>query len=189
LIEFVQTPPPEKTKVTLREAIDDALQFLTISIPPTVKVIIDFPEILPCLDVDRHQIKQALANVITHSVAGMLSGGKLIFSARMEEVFQENEKSPKKQTEHSEFPVAPSQKNLVLTISDTGIGIPNQKLPKLFHSLFTRKTHGIDLGLVVARYLVKTNGGKLKMKIIPGIGTTFFISLPMVDDAVLKLQQ
>jgi len=189
LIEFVQTPPPEKTKVTLREAIDDALQFLTISIPPTVKIIIDFPKLLPCLYVDRHQIKQALANVVTHSVAGMLSGGKLIFSARMEEVFQENEKSPKKQTEHSEFPVTQSQKNLVLTISDTGIGIPNQKLPKLFHSLFTRKTHGIDLGLVVARYLVKTNGGAINMKIIPGIGTTFFISLPMVDDAVLKFQQ
>jgi nitrogen-specific signal transduction histidine kinase len=172
LIEFVQTPPPEKTKVTLREAIDDALQFLTVSIPPTVKVIIDFPKILPCLDVDRHQIKQALANVITHSVAGMLSGGKLIFSARMEGASLGSR----------------SQKNLVLTVSDTGIGIPNQKHPKLFHSLFTRKTHGIDLGLVVARYLVKTNGGAINMKCIPGIGTTFLISLPMFHDAVLKLQ-
>lgn len=188
LIEFVQTPSPEKTKVTLREAIDDALQLLTVSIPPTVKVIIDFPKILPCLYVDRHQIKQALANVITHSVAGMLLGGKLIFSARMEEVPRENETSPKTPTEYSVTLESQSQKNLVLAVSDTGIGIPNQKHPKLFHSLFTRKTHGIDLGLVVARYLVKTNGGEFNMKCIPGIGTTFLISLPMFNDAVLKLQ-
>ena len=168
LIEFVQTSPPEKTKVTLREAIDDALQFLAVSIPPTVKVIIDFPKLLPCLYVDRHQIKQALANVITHSVAGMLSGGKLIFSARMEGTSQGFR----------------SQKNLVLAVSDTGIGIPNQKHPTFFHSLFTRKTHGIDLGLVVARYLVKTNGGKINMKITPGIGTTFLISLPTFNESL-----
>jgi nitrogen-specific signal transduction histidine kinase len=77
-----------------------------------------------------------------------------------------------------------SQKNLVLAVSDTGIGIPNQKHPTFFHSLFTRKTHGVDLGLVVARYLVKTNGGKINMKITPGIGTTFLISLPTFNESL-----
>jgi nitrogen-specific signal transduction histidine kinase len=168
LIEFVQTPAPEKTLFTLHEAIDDALQSLTVSIPPTVKVIIDLPKLLPCLYADRHQIKQALTNIITHSIAGMLSGGKLIFSARMEGISQSFR----------------SQGNLILAVSDTGIGIPNQKHPMLFHSLYARKTHGIDMGLVVARYLIKTNDGKLKMKITPGIGTTFLVSLPTVNESL-----
>ena len=185
-MEFVQTLPPEKTKVALREAIDDALQVLTIPMPPTVKIIIDFPQLLPCLYVDRHQIKQALANIITHSVSGMLSGGKLIFSAKIEEATQGYEDPEKNQNEHAMSPESRCQKYLVLNVSDTGIGIPNQKLPKLFHSLFARKTRGIDLGLVVARYLVETNGGKIKMKIIPGIGTTFLVLLPMFEDDTLK---
>jgi signal transduction histidine kinase len=166
LLEFVRIQSPEKVKVTLREIIDDALSFAHI--PPTVKVIIDFPKLLPFLFVDRHQIKQALLNLIMHSLSSMLSGGKLIIAAKKQECETDNGNLT------TDF--------LVLTVSDTGIGIPTQPLPKIFHPLFLPKTRGIDLGLIVARSLIQANGGKMSDKNIPGIGTVFTLHLPTTKE-------
>jgi signal transduction histidine kinase len=65
-----------------------------------------------------------------------------------------------------------------LSITDTGCGIPQENMEKLFEPLFTTKARGIGLGLAVSRSLVEANGGSILVQSKAGAGSTFTVSLP-----------
>jgi len=73
-------------------------------------------------------------------------------------------------------------KNLFITISDTGTGIPADKLPRIFEPFFTTKAvgKGTGLGLSIAYDIVKKHNGEIKVESEVGRGTTFMISLPIM---------
>jgi two-component system NtrC family sensor kinase len=70
-------------------------------------------------------------------------------------------------------------------ISDSGIGIPEENLKKIFDSFFTTKDEikGVGLGLSVCYGFIKDHGGDIKVKSQVGAGTTFTITLPVYEDA------
>jgi signal transduction histidine kinase len=70
----------------------------------------------------------------------------------------------------------------VLAVQDTGMGIADEMLPRLFTPLFTTKTSGTGLGLYVAQEIVKAHEGTMEVTSTPGSGTTFTIHLPLVSD-------
>ncbi len=76
--------------------------------------------------------------------------------------------------------------NIRFTVSDTGMGIPEEKVESIFDSFtqadesFTRTFGGTGLGLTISRELVEVMGGKLGLKTTAGEGATFFFTLPMV---------
>jgi len=63
-------------------------------------------------------------------------------------------------------------------VRDTGKGIDEADLPRIFDPLFTTKARGIGLGLTVARTLAEAHGGKIEVKSRPGTGSTFTVFLP-----------
>jgi len=65
-----------------------------------------------------------------------------------------------------------------ISVVDTGEGISPENMEKLFQPLFTTKTKGIGLGLVVCKNLIEANGGRIDVESRSGIGTTFTIILP-----------
>lgn len=69
----------------------------------------------------------------------------------------------------------------IITISDTGKGIPEEELPRIFEPFYTTKPvgRGTGLGLSVAYRIVKSHGGSIAVDSIPGKGTTFTISIPL----------
>ena len=69
---------------------------------------------------------------------------------------------------------------VVITIQDTGPGIPQSEEAKIFSPYYTTKEHGTGLGLVVVQKLVEEHKGMLTVHSLPGKGTTFTISLPTV---------
>ncbi|MCX7819215.1 MAG: PAS domain S-box protein [Kiritimatiellae bacterium] len=72
----------------------------------------------------------------------------------------------------------------VLHISDTGCGIPEELLPKIFTPFFTTKgAKGTGLGLTVAESLVRQRNGRIEVRSRPGVGTTFSIELPIAHSA------
>ena len=75
---------------------------------------------------------------------------------------------------------------LMLTVRDTGPGIPSEILPKVFQPYFTTKSakHGTGLGLSIITRLVKQAGGILHLHSVPGEGTTFTLYLPAADGVV-----
>jgi len=77
-----------------------------------------------------------------------------------------------------EVAAAQSDTEAVITISDTGTGIPNEVKPKLFTPMMTTKAKGQGLGLAVVKRLVEALKGTISFESEVGVGTTFTIRLP-----------
>jgi signal transduction histidine kinase len=73
-----------------------------------------------------------------------------------------------------------------VTFRDTGIGIPQENLPKIFEPFFTTKKDGkgVGLGLSVAYGIIQEHGGSIYVQSKPGKGTTLKVSLPLMDRPV-----
>lgn len=112
-------------------------------------------EDIPPVPFDKRYLKQALLNLIKNATAAMPSGGKLRLStARVDD-------------------------DLRITVSDTGIGIPEDKLSKIFEPYFTTKENGTGLGLTLTYKIIKEHGGDVTVRSKPGQGTSFIITLPI----------
>jgi signal transduction histidine kinase len=131
------------------------------SAPPAwVSVHIDVSETLPELLVDPQQIELVLNNIVVNAYEAMPNGGALNISAR-----QETER-------------------VGLVIADTGHGISQEGLARLFEPLFTTKPGGIGLGLAVCQNLTRLNMGTIDVVSEEGVGTTFTVWLPVADTVV-----
>lgn len=74
--------------------------------------------------------------------------------------------------------------DIELIVSDTGIGIPEKEIPRVFERFYrvdkarTRHSGGTGLGLAIVKHLVESHHGKIKVDSIEGVGTTFIVTLP-----------
>ena len=66
----------------------------------------------------------------------------------------------------------------VLEITDTGVGIPADKLEQIFAPFYTDKSRGTGLGLCIARSIIEKHGGRIAVRSRPGDGSTFTVTLP-----------
>jgi PAS domain S-box-containing protein len=157
LLDSVRTKPPHPEVVGLAELIDQTLCKSTI--PPSVTVKLDIPELLPPLWGDAMQIHQVLRNLISNGVEAMPEGGTLEIRAVADE----------------------AAKNVAIGVRDSGIGMTAEQVGKLFQPLYTTKARGIGLGLVVVRNLTQANGGTVEVRSEQGKGSLFLVSLPAAD--------
>jgi PAS domain S-box-containing protein len=72
---------------------------------------------------------------------------------------------------------------LVISVSDTGVGLPSGQADQIFNAFFTTKPNGTGMGLPISRSIVESHGGRLWAAANPGSGTTFFFSLPTQGEA------
>jgi signal transduction histidine kinase len=146
--------------------------------PPSVEVVFDIPDNLPNVYVDPQQMIQVLGNLTVNACQAMPSGGKLSVSSRQSSV-----KSDALITANS-----PKEDNwLLITIQDTGVGIPLENMKKLFEPLFTTKIKGIGLGLAVSQKLAEANGGRIQVESEAGVGSTFTVWLPIQNSDQLPV--
>lgn len=110
----------------------------------------------PCISGDREQLKVAISNLIKNSIEAM----------------QENLKVLKIATSISDG-------RMVIEVSDTGKGIPKDKLKSIFHPFYTSKIYGPGLGLTFTLKIIQQHRGTISVESEPGKGTTFTISLPV----------
>ncbi len=113
----------------------------------------EYMENPPLLSLDKEKMKQSLINVVQNSIEAMPNGGKLKVSTSVK------------------------QKKVLLTITDTGAGIPEKDLDKVFEVFYTCKEKGTGLGLPIALHIIEMHGGTIEMQSKQGVGTTCIISL------------
>ena len=115
----------------------------------------DIPESLPPLHVDRTLVGRALTNIIDNALHAMPGGGTLTIAAR-----------------------AIDGGRVELTLSDTGVGMDEAALGRLFEPYFSTKAVGTGLGLSIARRNVELNGGTIAVTSERGRGTSVALTLP-----------
>lgn len=120
--------------------------------------------IAPALSVpaDRDRLRQALANLVDNAIKYTPRDGRVEITAARE------------------------ANDVVIRVADTGPGISDQDLPRIFDRLYrgdhSRATRGLGLGLSLVRAYVEAQGGKITVASSPGAGSTFTISLPYRTD-------
>ncbi|MFQ5848172.1 MAG: ATP-binding protein [Candidatus Methylomirabilales bacterium] len=120
-----------------------------------ITVNLDLLSDLPSAQLDRDHIKQVLLNLVLNGLEAMPGGGTLTISA------------------------AVTRQALVLTVSDTGGGVPADLLPKIFEPYVTTKAKGMGLGLTIARRIIEAHGGTIAVESRPGEGTRSTLTLPL----------
>ena len=73
----------------------------------------------------------------------------------------------------------------MVSVSDTGVGIPAEKLEQIFSAFVTTKAAGTGMGLAISRTIVESHDGKLWAEANPGPGATFHFTLPAASDAAI----
>jgi two-component system NtrC family sensor kinase len=148
-----------------RHALDDVVHdvvklYNEVCIEQSIDMKGEIGENLPQVLIDREQVKQALSNLITNAIDAMPDGGTLAITAG-------------KENQHNVTFV-------FLKVSDTGQGIPHDKLPQIFEPFFTTKEigHGTGLGLSIARKIIEEHGGSIFAESIMGEGSTFGLYFP-----------
>jgi len=174
LLTFSKNGTPLKEKSSIKKLLIDTVDFLTRG--SNMKINYNIPDDLKAAEIDQGQISQAIQNIVLNSRDSMPHGGNLNISAR-------NCKS----VNNSSFAV----KTVKIDITDTGIGIPQSMINRIFEPYFTTKKNGHGLGLAVTWSIIKKHGGKIEVTSHRGIGTTFSISLPAAGNnpKAIKIQK
>jgi signal transduction histidine kinase len=112
---------------------------------------------------DRVQLQQVFMNLMLNGVDAMKdmnAGGELTIKSL--------------QTENGQ---------LLISVSDTGVGLPTQQTDQIFTAFFTTKLQGIGMGLSISRSIVESHGGHLWATDNPPRGASFYVSLPTQVEA------
>lgn len=163
-LEFSRPPKLKMQKISPSDAVDTAIQLLHHRLESyDVKVQVQREGRLPMTLADPDQLKEVLVNLMVNACEAMVDGGKIRIS---EEVNTSDDAMPA----------------IVISLSDTGPGIPDSIHTKLFQPFFSTKEEGTGLGLSIAMRIVEEHGGWLDLKSTEGHGATFIITLPIREE-------
>lgn len=166
LLEFARDYQPKMTLCEINQVVLDSLRLVECqSVFQNVAILRQLDSDLPRIMADQNQLKQVFINIFINAGQAMqdLKRGELkIITTRAVE----------------------PEGGVMVRISDSGCGVPEEQLCKLFDPFFTTKgTGGTGLGLSVSYGIIQAHGGTITAESALGVGTTFRISLPACSDA------
>jgi PAS domain S-box-containing protein len=118
---------------------------------------------LPPLHADAMSLSQAFSNILSNAIEAMPRGGHL-------EIAVTQQTDPQTEGERAG--------HIEIKVADSGPGIPDDLLDRIFEPFLTTKTNGMGLGLTIASRIVNQHGGSISARSQEGVGTTFYIRLP-----------
>jgi two-component system, NtrC family, sensor histidine kinase HydH len=158
LLTYPRPTPSNLSEIDIRETLAALQRQLGFQCSTQgVRMVLKSGEIPPIWG-DRDKLYQAFSNIIINAIQAMPDGGKLDLSCA--------------------YVNLNARGSVVIEIIDTGPGIANELLPKIFQPFFTTKSDGTGLGLAIARSIIKEHGGGIEIDSAEGKGTRFIITLP-----------
>ena len=127
----------------------------TLKVPENVEVSVRLDERLRSVRADANLLKRVFTNLLTNGIQAMPKGGSLTVTGTA------------------------SDDEATIMVSDTGSGISDENMSKLFQPLFTTKAKGTGLGLAVSKRIVEAHGGEITVESEEGVGTSLTIKIPM----------
>jgi signal transduction histidine kinase/PAS domain-containing protein len=155
---------PEPELVDVNEVVAEILALLRgeaarYSISVRTELAGNLPQVMG----DRVQLQQVMMNLIMNSIDAM----KCVDQTR--ELAIQSQRAENEQ--------------LLVTVTDTGVGLPPQKADQIFNAFFTTKAHGTGMGLRISRSIVESHGGRLWAAPHSSLGARFFLTLPSCSDS------
>jgi two-component system, NtrC family, sensor histidine kinase KinB len=162
--------PMELRPVPPQAMVSDAVeQYRNAARDGGVSLAVSLPEDLPRVWVDPSRIAHVFANVLSNALKYTLPGGTISVSAK----------------EEGEF--------IRVRVSDTGVGIPERYLPRIFEQFFRVPEQGpgtgVGLGLAIVKEIVEAHGGTVGVESREGTGSTFYFTLRIADHSATDRRQ
>jgi signal transduction histidine kinase/CheY-like chemotaxis protein len=156
--EFSNPNKYEKRRVQISGLLDKSLSLISFSLKDKrIEVVRDYPSENPPVMVNENEMLQVLINIMQNSVDSMNKGGTLTLDVQK---FAEDD-----------------QRWLRIRIEDTGVGIHEDELARIFARYYTTKQGGTGLGLAIVERIILVHNGRISVKSKEGEGTTFMIDL------------
>jgi PAS domain S-box-containing protein len=155
---FYKKSPPQRELVDVNGIIQEMLTLLEGEATRySVAVRTDLAAEVPKIMADRVQLQQVFMNLMVNGIEAMEeSGGELTVKSQ-----------------------ADADQQLLFSVSDTGVGLPAEKMDQIFSAFFTTKPQGSGMGLAISRSIVESHGGQLWASANSGGGATFHFTLPL----------
>ncbi|SIO31167.1 ATP-binding protein [Halodesulfovibrio marinisediminis] len=159
-LEFSRRPELKAKIQSPSEVVDMALRLLKYRFESQeVNVSVERTGILPAIPIDGGQLKEVLVNLLLNACDAMVQGGSITITEKTDVV-------------------DPLGTIVFIRIEDTGPGVSEEVLEKIFEPFFSTKEEGSGLGLAIARRIVEEHGGWLHATSVENQGTTFLLALP-----------
>jgi two-component system, NtrC family, sensor histidine kinase HydH len=155
LRDFLRPAQPCRKEIDLNQVILDVKKLMGEAIQEKGISLEDRLEpSLPLVDADPNQIEQVLLNLVKNAVEATEGKGRILVSS------------------------GSNDRQVWFTVQDTGKGMPDEVLEKIFHPFYTTKHKGTGLGLAVINKIISDHHGTISVDSVPGSGSTFTVSLP-----------
>jgi two-component system NtrC family sensor kinase len=165
LLDFSRQKNPDKTLCNINSLLQGCISLVeNQAIFHNIEIVMNLDHSLPMIIVDPSQIERVFLNLIINAAEAMEGRGKLTIITTMNS----------------------TDNSIDIDVRDTGAGIAPENIEKIFDPFFTTKEtgHGVGLGLAISYGIVKEHCGKLTVESKLGKGTTFTVSLPLIQEKV-----
>ena len=172
LLDFARQEPPKKTNVNINEVIERTISILTNQLDlKNISTQIKIADNLPAIKADANQLQQVLMNLFVNAADAIDDHGGEIHVAVNNGTMD-------------------GAKCITIEVSDSGCGIPQENLTKIFEPFYTTKGQkGTGLGLAVVWGIVEKHEGKIEVKSEVGKGTTFKLRLPVNNNTTSLIEE
>jgi PAS domain S-box-containing protein len=166
LAEFTGMRPPRYEPADLRRLVRRGLAFIAKEAETRgIVLALSLSDPLPACQLDVRAVTQVLLNLFKNAIEAMPRGGRLSVSAKLAQAGPEGGEAVR------------------LKIEDTGVGIEEGELRKVFRPLYSTKPGGAGLGLPFCRQIVEEHGGEIRLASRKGHGATVTLTFPLHQEA------
>lgn len=159
-LQAIRPTPPRFAQANLNDVARETMELLRPELENRgLRVEEKLGRGLPSAKMDSAQMKQVLVNLVKNAMQAMNRGGMLTIAT------------------------GATPENVWVSVQDTGHGIPEDQLNRIFAPFFTTKKKGTGLGLMIVHRIVREHGGQIDLESTPGKGTVFRVWLPLMERA------
>ncbi|MET0792602.1 MAG: PAS domain S-box protein, partial [Polyangiaceae bacterium] len=174
ILTFSRPSEPERRVIDISTVVEEALQFMRNTLSPAIDLRIELMPNCPTTLGDANQIQHVLINLVSNAAFAMPQGGILTIRIRQQQC-------------RRNYRVATGELSpgpyLVIEVEDTGLGIQDGNVSKVFDAFFTTKApgEGTGLGLPIVRGIAEEHGGAVDVTSVAGKGSLFSLFLPALS--------
>jgi signal transduction histidine kinase len=172
LLLYARPTPPQMSPNNINYILEKTLFFIRqVAAKGNTEIDTEFAKDLPETMLDAAQIQQVFLNLSINAIQAMPDGGNLKISTAL-----------KKSKELAGIVLGNDnneQEWLEVKFEDTGVGISQEDMKKIFNPFFTKKVKGTGIGLSISQRIVEEHGGMITVKSQVGKGSAFAVFLPV----------